>query len=79
MIAGVLASRQMHGGAFGYARDVFLGILGALIGCRLFNVIWTVDTAVLHLGSLVLATAGAMLLIGAYHFTRRPARPPGPA
>lgn len=79
LISGVVTSRLMQGGALGYARDVFLGILGALIGGTLFNAFWTVDATVLHLGSFVLASAGAVLLIGAYYLTKRPARPPGQA
>ncbi len=61
LIAGGLSGRLTRGGGFGVLADLFLGLIGAVIGGWIFHLIG------IHyygfIGSLAAATVGAVLLV----------------
>jgi uncharacterized membrane protein YeaQ/YmgE (transglycosylase-associated protein family) len=59
--AGWIASQIVSGGGYGLIMDVIIGVIGALIGGWLFSEFGIVPAG--HLGSLLTATAGAILLL----------------
>ena len=62
LVAGWLAGVLVKGGGFGVIGDIAVGILGAFIGGFLFTSLGvSADTGIL--GSIVVATAGAIVLI----------------
>jgi uncharacterized membrane protein YeaQ/YmgE (transglycosylase-associated protein family) len=61
VLAGFLASQIMKGPRLSLVGTLILGVIGALVGGFLFRLIGL--TANTLLGSLVTATAGAVLLI----------------
>ena len=62
LIAGWLSGSLIRGRGFGILADVFLGLIGAVLGGWLFGL------AGIHfggfIGSLAAATVGAVLLVG---------------
>jgi uncharacterized membrane protein YeaQ/YmgE (transglycosylase-associated protein family) len=62
LVAGWLAGVLVKGGGFGVIGDIAVGILGAFIGGFLFTSLGVSTDAGL-LGSIVVATAGAIVLI----------------
>jgi uncharacterized membrane protein YeaQ/YmgE (transglycosylase-associated protein family) len=71
IVAGYVASRLVEGSGDGLARDMVLGILGAVAGGWLFNRFGTVGVTGLNLYSLIVAIVGAGLLLIGYHALRR--------
>ena len=61
VLAGFLASQIMKGPRLSLVGNLILGVIGALLGGFLFGLLGL--TANTLLGSLVTATAGAVLLI----------------
>lgn len=61
LIAGWLAGKLTRGGGFGLLANLFLGLVGAVLGGWLFSLagIWTGG----FIGSLAAATVGAVLLV----------------
>ncbi len=61
LIAGWLAGKLTRGGGFGLLANLFLGLVGAVLGGWLFSLagIWAAG----FLGSLAAATVGAVLLV----------------
>jgi uncharacterized membrane protein YeaQ/YmgE (transglycosylase-associated protein family) len=62
LIAGWLAGHIVRGTGFGFIADIFIGIVGALIGS------WLLPQLGIHLGSgnlaaIISATIGAILLL----------------
>ncbi len=62
LAAGWLAGRVMRGSSFGAVGDIAVGVVGALIGGFLFRTLGLSLRGGL-LGSLVVATIGAVLLL----------------
>jgi uncharacterized membrane protein YeaQ/YmgE (transglycosylase-associated protein family) len=62
VIAGWLAGQVMQGYAFGLLADIVIGIIGAVLGGYLFHATG-VELGGGMLGSIVVAFAGAMLLL----------------
>jgi uncharacterized membrane protein YeaQ/YmgE (transglycosylase-associated protein family) len=67
-IAGFLAGQIVKGGGFGLIGDIIVGMVGALIGGWLFGGIIAIGSL---LGSIVLATLGAIILIFLLRLVRR--------
>ena len=67
LLAGALAVRVTSGSGYGMVFDLFLGLLGALVGGILFNLISGSESAGVgdtgFWGSLVMAFLGACFLI----------------
>lgn len=61
IIAGWLAGQIMRGRGFGLLIDLFVGIIGSVLGGFVFGLLGLYSASLL--GSLVTATAGAVLLL----------------
>jgi uncharacterized membrane protein YeaQ/YmgE (transglycosylase-associated protein family) len=59
--AGWLAGQIVRGGGFGLIMDLVVGVVGALIGGWILSALDILPSG--HLGSLLSATAGAILLL----------------
>ena len=69
MVAGWLAGQIMKGSGFGVIGDIVVGILGAMLGGLLFNALQLPWGGLV--GSLIVATIGAILLIFILRLIRR--------
>jgi uncharacterized membrane protein YeaQ/YmgE (transglycosylase-associated protein family) len=65
LIAGWLAGKLMRGRGYGIVIDILLGLIGAVIGNWLFSQLHIVATGTI--GSLAIATVGAMILVALIH------------
>ena len=70
LIAGWLAGMLTKGSDFGLLGNLIVGVVGALLGSFVFGLLGI--TAWGLLGRLVIATAGAILLLYLIRFVRRP-------
>ncbi len=70
LIAGWLAGVLVKGGGFGVVGDIVVGVLGALVGGFLFEALG-VTTDGGFIGSIVMATFGAVVLIVALRMIKR--------
>jgi uncharacterized membrane protein YeaQ/YmgE (transglycosylase-associated protein family) len=65
LIAGWLAGMVMKGGGYGLVGDILIGIVGALVGGFLAQVLFNVDTVNgIDFLSILTAFLGSVLLIG---------------
>jgi len=73
LIAGFIGSKLVNHTGEGLIRDVFLGVVGAIIGGYLFNVFGASGVTGLNLSSLLVAVVGAVVFLIVYHalFRRR--------
>lgn len=62
LIAGALAGRIMKGKGFGLVGNMVVGVIGAVIGGFVFNLVGLSTDGGL-LGSLITATVGALILL----------------
>ncbi|MGH7207223.1 MAG: GlsB/YeaQ/YmgE family stress response membrane protein [Nitrospiraceae bacterium] len=69
LAAGWLAGQIMKGGGFGLIGDLIVGVIGALLGGFLFDLFGLHATGLL--GNLLMATAGAIVLIALLRFGKR--------
>ena len=67
-VAGWLAGQIVKGGGFGLIGDIIVGMIGAVIGGWLFGSIIVIGSLI---GSIVLATLGAVILIVIIRMVRR--------
>jgi uncharacterized membrane protein YeaQ/YmgE (transglycosylase-associated protein family) len=70
ILAGWLAGKVVRGRGFGLIADLVLGLIGSVIGR------WVFEKLAIHgpngaLGALVVATVGAVILVGAAHAMNR--------
>jgi uncharacterized membrane protein YeaQ/YmgE (transglycosylase-associated protein family) len=65
LIAGWLAGKVMRGSGYGIVMDLALGLVGAVVGNWLFRQLEI--QVVGSLDFLVMATIGAVILVGAVH------------
>ena len=61
ILAGFLAGKIMRGRGYGLLIDLLLGIVGSMLGGMVFGLLGLYSSGIV--GQLVVATAGAMLLI----------------
>ena len=61
LVAGWLAGKIMRGRGFGVLIDLFVGILGSVIGGFVFGLLGLYAGSII--GQLVVATAGAVFLL----------------
>ena len=61
LAAGWLAGQLTKGQGFGLVGDLVVGVIGALLGGFLFGLVGLAPSSLL--GSLITATAGAVLLV----------------
>lgn len=69
-VAGWLAGLIMKGGGFGILGNIIAGVIGAVLGGWLFGLLG-ISVGGQWLGSLVTATAGAVILLFAIGFIRK--------
>src|SRR5712692_7526947 len=69
LIAGFLASRVMRGGGYGLIGDIVVGIIGALIGGFLADLLGLGSFGLL--GSIIVAFIGACILLASLHAVSR--------
>lgn len=63
LVAGALAARLVRGRGLGCLMDLVVGVLGALVGGFLLSLLGPGAPALGFLGTLVVATLGAVLLL----------------
>ena len=70
LIAGWLTGKLMKGEGYGMFADILLGLVGAVIGSRIFYALGIVVSG--GLGFLAMATVGAIVLVSIVHLIRNP-------
>ena len=68
LIAGWLAGKMMRGYGYGAVTDIVLGLVGGLVGTILFGMMGL--HAYHAIGSILISTIGAMLLVAASRVLR---------
>ncbi len=63
LVAGWLAGQIMKGSGYGLVGDLVLGLVGAIVGGWLFGLVAPAAEPSGFLGSIVVATIGAIVLI----------------
>ena len=71
LIAGFIASKIVNREGEGFALDILLGVVGAVIGGMLAGLLGIRGVNGLNLHSLIVAIAGAVFLLIVYHAFRR--------
>ena len=71
LVAGFLGSKIVNKRGEGLILDIVLGIVGAIVGGWLAGFLGFSGVSGLNLYSLVIAVAGAVVLLLAYHAIRR--------
>jgi uncharacterized membrane protein YeaQ/YmgE (transglycosylase-associated protein family) len=72
LISGFIASKIVNKRGEGVALDIVVGIVGALVGGFLFNVIGVTGVTGFNLWSLIVSVIGAVVVLAVYHaFVRR--------
>jgi uncharacterized membrane protein YeaQ/YmgE (transglycosylase-associated protein family) len=67
LVSGFIASKIINKSGEGFVLDIVLGIVGAVLGGWLFNNFGMADVSGLNLYSFLVAVAGAMVVLVAYH------------
>ena len=67
LIAGFISSKIMNGRGEGSLIDIVLGIVGAVVGGFLFNLVGATGVDGFNIWSLLVATIGAMVVLGLKH------------
>ena len=73
LIAGFIASKIVNRRGEGFVLDVLLGVVGAVLGGMIFRLFGMRGVSGVNLHSLIVAVAGAVLVLIAYHALRRAA------
>jgi uncharacterized membrane protein YeaQ/YmgE (transglycosylase-associated protein family) len=71
LVAGFIASHLVNHHGEGIVLDVLLGIVGAIVGGWVFNMLGMAGVTHLNLYSIVVAVAGSVLFLVVYHAIRR--------
>ena len=73
LIAGFIGSKIVNKRGEGLLLDIILGVVGAIVGGWLFNLLGASGVTGLNLYSLAVAVVGAIVVLVAYHAIRRAA------
>jgi uncharacterized membrane protein YeaQ/YmgE (transglycosylase-associated protein family) len=73
LVAGFIGSKLVNKTGEGAILDIILGIVGAVVGGWLFNQFGASGVTGLNLYSLLVAVAGAVVVLVVYHAIRRAA------
>jgi len=68
LIAGFIASKIVNKSGMGFFMDLFLGIVGAIVGGVIFSALGASGITGLNLYSMVVAVIGAVIVLVAYHW-----------
>jgi uncharacterized membrane protein YeaQ/YmgE (transglycosylase-associated protein family) len=71
LLAGFLASKIVNKKGEGLLLDAVLGIVGAVVGGWVFGIFGASGVTGVNLYSLLVAVAGAIVVLFAYHAIRR--------
>jgi uncharacterized membrane protein YeaQ/YmgE (transglycosylase-associated protein family) len=71
LISGFIASRLVNHSGEGPLLDIVLGIIGAVVGGFLFNMLGTVGVTGFNIWSMFVSVIGAVLVLALYHAARR--------
>ena len=71
LIAGFIASKIVNREGSGIILDIVLGVIGALVGGWLFELVGKAGVTGFNLYSMLVAIVGAVVLLVIYHFIRR--------
>jgi uncharacterized membrane protein YeaQ/YmgE (transglycosylase-associated protein family) len=71
LVAGFIASHLVNHHGEGIVLDVLLGVVGAIVGGWVFNMLGMAGVTHLNLYSIVVAVAGSVLFLVVYHAIRR--------
>jgi uncharacterized membrane protein YeaQ/YmgE (transglycosylase-associated protein family) len=71
LVAGFIASKIVNSRGEGLFLDVVLGIVGAVVGGWLFGLFGVSGVSGVNLYSLLVAVAGAIVVLFTYHALRR--------
>ena len=74
LIAGFLASKVINKTGSGLVMDIVLGVVGALVGGFLFNMIGHSAPTGINLYSIFVAFIGAVVVLVLYHMVVRRSR-----
>ena len=67
LIAGFIASKIVNKSGEGFILDIVLGIVGAIVGGYLFNLVGEVGVTGFNLWSMFVAVIGAVVVLMIYH------------
>jgi uncharacterized membrane protein YeaQ/YmgE (transglycosylase-associated protein family) len=67
LISGFVASKIVNRSGEGFILDVVLGIVGAVVGGFLFNVIGATGVTGFNIWSMFVSVVGAVVVLGIYH------------
>ena len=73
LIAGFIASKIVNKQGEGALLDIVLGIVGAVVGGYLFNLVGATGVTGLNIYSMFVAVVGSVILLVIYHAIRRTA------
>jgi uncharacterized membrane protein YeaQ/YmgE (transglycosylase-associated protein family) len=73
LIAGFIGSKIVNKRGEGLILDIFLGVIGAVVGGWLFRTFGASGVSGLNLYSLLVAVVGAIVVLLVYHAIRRAA------
>jgi len=71
LLAGFIGSKLVNKTGEGIVLDIVLGIVGAVVGGYLFNLMGSAGVTGLNIYSLFVAVVGAVIFLVAYHAVRR--------
>jgi uncharacterized membrane protein YeaQ/YmgE (transglycosylase-associated protein family) len=71
LIAGFIGSKLVNKTGEGFILDIALGIVGAVVGGRLFSMFGMSGVTGLNIYSLIVAVVGAVVFLLAYRAIRR--------
>ena len=71
LLSGFIASHLVNHRGEGMVLDILLGIVGAIVGGWLFHLFGAVGVTQLNLYSVIVAVAGAVVVLFVYHAIRR--------
>ena len=71
LIAGFIGSKIVNKSGEGLVMDIVLGVVGALVGGWLFNLIGHAGVTGFNIYSMFVAVIGSVVVLLAYHAIRR--------
>jgi uncharacterized membrane protein YeaQ/YmgE (transglycosylase-associated protein family) len=71
LLAGFIGSKIVNKSGEGVFLDIILGVVGAVVGGFLFNLVGATGVTGLNLWSLLVSVIGAVVVLAAYHALSR--------
>ena len=71
LIAGFIASKIVNKSGEGVVIDIVLGVIGAVVGGFLFNLMGAAGADGINLYSILVAVVGAIVVLVIYHAIKR--------